>query len=645
EGEGYEVDETANSGTFTVTDGVTPATSPTVGVTATPTTLIESEQTVIEVTFTTEGDIPAEGLVVQLAGPPRAIAEFDVNATNPRLPEDETVVEGVTVTGGNIVGTDETAGSLFLRIQDPTATVTVPVFQDDVEEGTEILTFDLIDGEAYEVDPDASSIDVTIEDGGVIETPVVSISTTTPIVSEDENPILNITFTVDGPIPEGGVPITIAGDFTDIFAPGFLDGNVPPVINPEDGFIAVANRDPEFDINLTAPVFTIDLEIFDDIIEEEPVTLDLEILGREGTVIGESVATVTVVDGDRVFPGSGPTVSLSVTDTDLEEGDEFTVNFDVEGDIPAEGLQLFIAGGPTALGEFDIFGENGIDPATDLVGIDGFPLQGGDDGGFFVTLVENQASITLSVFDDGANEGLETLVFDLADGELYEVGTDAGTVTLTINDFETVGTEAGETLVGDSANNTIDGEAGDDTLAGGLGSDIILGDDGDDVLRGDLNSRSPQDGEPGGDDIIFGGEGNDRIGGKAGNDILSGDEGDDQIWGDDGDDILMGVTGNDILVGDNGSDGSGSDIFVFGNGDGTDTIVDFEVGIDFIGLVEGELTFADLTLIQDGNDTLLGVASSGETLAVLNDVQASALDESSFVVVPDVSNIDEALAL
>ena len=164
EGEGYTVDADANSGTFTVIDGVVPATSPTVGVTATPTTLIESEQTVIEVTFTTEGEIPPEGLVVQLAGPPRAIAEFDVNATNPRLPEEETVVEGVSVTGGNIVGTDEVAGSLFLRITDPIATVTVPVFDDGPGEGTEVLPFTLVDGEDYAVDPNASTVTVTIED-------------------------------------------------------------------------------------------------------------------------------------------------------------------------------------------------------------------------------------------------------------------------------------------------------------------------------------------------------------------------------------------------------------------------------------------------------------------------------------------------
>ncbi|MEO1744015.1 MAG: hypothetical protein AAFR99_19650 [Cyanobacteria bacterium J06629_9] len=147
----------------------------------------------------------------------------------------------------------------------------------------------------------------------------------------------------------------------------------------------------------------------------------------------------------------------------------------------------------------------------------------------------------------------------------------------------------------------------------------------------------------GGNDVIFGGEGNDRIGGKSGNDILSGDAGDDLIYGDAGDDILMGVTGDDILVGDNFSGGSGSDLFVFGLGDGTDTILDFQVGTDCIGLVEGELTFADLTLTQDGANTLLGVGS--ETLAVLNNVMASALVESDFTSVADVSNVEEALAL
>ncbi|MEM6255085.1 MAG: calcium-binding protein, partial [Cyanobacteria bacterium P01_D01_bin.156] len=1147
EGEGYVVDPTANSGTFTVTDGVVPATSPTVGVTATPTTLIEAEQTVVELTFTTDGDIPEGGLVVQLQGPPRAIAEFDVNATNPRLPEDETVIEGVVVTGGNIVGTDEVAGSLFLRITDPTATVTVPVFDDGPGEGTEILDFALIDGEAYEIDPAASEVTVTIEDGEVL-LPVVSATTSTPELTEDEQPQLEITLSVEGEIPDDGqgVVVTIGGDGVEkLFAPRLLDERTPPVFDPADGVVPISFTGTEVTLGLLVPEVTVTAGLFDDLVEEERDVLNFEILPSDGYNIGTGTVSIGIEDGPSATPGEGPTVSLSVTETELVEGDEFTVNISVDestGAIPDGGLELFIDSGPTDVGEFVIFGEDGIDPATDLVGIDDFPLQGDRNGGFFVTVVEPEASITLSVFDDGPNEGTETLEFSLADGEIYEVDPDAQNVTVTIADggedaeysfesgvtsvfldFELLEQVAGITLVGadsdavpeprpgflppfqvgfeiteetdfsfapvgfvpsggsiehdgtitlgvgsaevtagefsigfdparasdvasgffvadtlDDAlglevlfdlgipataavsgidgddlnlgdadlllapevaaalgnadlagadvgdarvdaivsvvddggasdpvvsfsttsgtlsevdgpalvlNFTVDGEIpeggitvnlegdtaeilqqflapdgdgavqtrvtdegtilyrfdtsfgpgagleggtldvfsledgdpaednsdpaaagtgflsnfsftitestasitlpvsddlaqevdqtftytlaegegyvvdptansgtftvsdgvvpatsptvgvtatpttlveaeqtvveltfttdgaipegglvvqlqgppraiaefdvnatnprlpedetvvegvvvtggnivgtdevagslflritdptatitvpvfddgpgegietlnftlvdgeayevdpaasalditiddvvvsnqptdgddtlagtdGDDTIAGELGNDIIEGGDGDDVLRGDLNSRSPQDDVAGGNDIIFGGAGNDRIGGKAGNDILSGDEGDDLIYGDDGDDILMGVTGNDILVGDNFSDGSGSDLFVFGSGDGTDTVLDFEVGIDRIGIVEGEFTFADVTLTQDGTNTLLGISTTGETLAILNNVQASALGESDFAIVPDVSNPDQAIGL
>ena len=301
---------------------------------------------------------------------------------------------------------------------------------------------------------------------------------------------------------------------------------------------------------------------------------------------------------------------------------------------------------------------DGLIPEVDSVN---FELTDAD-----ITLLSQTATLTIPLFnqpDDrdldsdgiiedfaGETEIVEFTITSLTDGVVINPGTTTftGTFFETVADAEgtsLVGTDADETLIGDEANDTIEALGGNDAAAGGFGDDVIQGGDGDDVLRGDRNSRSTQDGEAGGNDIIFGGDGSDRIGGKAGNDILSGDAGDDLVWGDAGDDILMGVTGNDILVGDNFSSSSGSDTFVFGNGDGTDTILDFEVGVDTIGLVEGELVFADLTLTQEGANTLLGVVDSGEILAVLNNVQASALNESSFAIVPDVSNPDEVIAL
>ncbi|MEO0433793.1 MAG: CHRD domain-containing protein [Cyanobacteria bacterium J06656_5] len=170
---------------------------------------------------------------------------------------------------------------------------------------------------------------------------------------------------------------------------------------------------------------------------------------------------------------------------------------------------------------------------------------------------------------------------------------------------------------------TITGTDDGETIAGGLGDQIIRGEGGDDVLRGDLDNRDPQ-GRNGGNDTIFGGAGNDRIGGKGGDDIIYGESGDDQIWGDDGNDIIRGGLGNDTLTGDDFSGGQGLDTFILMVGEGTDTITDFEVGIDLIGL-GGGLSFDQLTL--SGNDIIVG----NEVLATLKGVATDKLTETSFM--------------
>ncbi|MEM6713959.1 MAG: Ig-like domain-containing protein, partial [Cyanobacteria bacterium P01_C01_bin.147] len=327
-------------------------------------------------------------------------------------------------------------GSLFLRLTDPTATVSVAVFDDDVEEGTENFVFNLVDGEAYEVDPNASSIDVTIEDGAPV-LPVVSFTTTTPVVTEDEQPLGNFVISIDGDIPPEGLNLTVSGDVAQLLAPGFLDDNVGLTFDPPGGIVPVAFTDTgDVVFNVTVPEATATVTLFNDIIEEEPVTLNFELLPGEGFTIDQGSFSVTFEDGDSVIPGSGPTVSLSVSDTNLVEGDSFTVNFTVDettGPIPQGGLPVFVDGPPAALSEFVIFDEDG-NPAVVTEGVAGFPVPDNDAGGFFVTLTELQASLTLSVFDDGPGEGTENLTFTLVNGEQYEVDPDAGSVDITIDE-------------------------------------------------------------------------------------------------------------------------------------------------------------------------------------------------------------------
>jgi trimeric autotransporter adhesin len=80
----------------------------------------------------------------------------------------------------------------------------------------------------------------------------------------------------------------------------------------------------------------------------------------------------------------------------------------------------------------------------------------------------------------------------------------------------------------------------------------------------------------GGNDTIVAGAGNDTIYGEAGNDNLQGENGNDTLYGGEGADTLYGQLGDDVLDGGAGNDSlqgrSGNDTYLFGRGDGKDTV-------------------------------------------------------------------------
>ena len=123
------------------------------------------------------------------------------------------------------------------------------------------------------------------------------------------------------------------------------------------------------------------------------------------------------------------------------------------------------------------------------------------------------------------------------------------------------------------------------------------------------------------DDVINGQGGNDTLSGLSGNDTLRGGDGHDLLLGGDGDDLLVGNLGEDTLVG-----GTGSDRFLLSPNSGTDTISDFQLGIDRIQL-SGGLLPAQLSIVQDGNNTHINFQQ--QTLAVLLGVQATDLKISA----------------
>lgn len=132
----------------------------------------------------------------------------------------------------------------------------------------------------------------------------------------------------------------------------------------------------------------------------------------------------------------------------------------------------------------------------------------------------------------------------------------------------------------------------------------------------------------GGNDELRGGGGDNLLMGGAGNDTLFGDDGDDVLHGDDGDDTLAGGEGNDWLRGGTGSDtldgGAGVDTYLFGRGDGQDTIVaaldNYGNGGEVIQMAAGILPGAiELSRSGDGpmgEDLVLALRGTADRITI-----------------------------
>lgn len=129
-------------------------------------------------------------------------------------------------------------------------------------------------------------------------------------------------------------------------------------------------------------------------------------------------------------------------------------------------------------------------------------------------------------------------------------------------------------------------------------------------------------------DRINGFDGNDTIFAKDSDDTLLGGNGQDYLFGGKGDDLLNGGANNDILFG-----GEGKDRFVVKQGNGLDTIFDYQDGTDSIFLDDG-LEFTDLIIAQTFAGTTISLAETSEKLASLINVNVDNItveDFSTFV--------------
>lgn len=169
------------------------------------------------------------------------------------------------------------------------------------------------------------------------------------------------------------------------------------------------------------------------------------------------------------------------------------------------------------------------------------------------------------------------------------------------------GTQSGDRLVGGDGDDHIDGLAGNDEIHGGGGNDVIRGGANSDTIC--AGAGDDQVWGDNGRDMVFLGDGNDVFWDAAqnssyGNDTVFGGAGDDTFHGAGGDDVFDGGTGDDLFFA-----GAGDETFVFADGFGNDTIVDFGADDVFdLSAVTSIESLSDLSAIhmrQDGENLII----------------------------------------
>ncbi|SOB96088.1 serralysin [Stappia indica] len=205
-----------------------------------------------------------------------------------------------------------------------------------------------------------------------------------------------------------------------------------------------------------------------------------------------------------------------------------------------------------------------------------------------------------------AGQGTDTVISSVS-FELWRSSQHLENLTLSGSaDLAGIGNIQANVIRGNSGNNWIDGAQGADTMIGGLGNDTYVVDNvgdtvvelvgqGTDTVISSVSFelwRSSQHLE----NLTLTGSAHLSGVGNARSNVMQGNSGNN--W-------LDGAQGNDILTG-----GAGSDIFYFSSAGDTDTITDFQDGIDTIRIGVGASNFSQVTVTDVGADTHLTFGSN-----------------------------------
>jgi Ca2+-binding RTX toxin-like protein len=335
---------------------------------------------------------------------------------------------------------------------------------------------------------------------------------------------------------------------------------------------------------------------------------DLFIFENGATLAG----TLDGRGGSNTLDFSRYTVGLNAN---LSDGTVLTAtNSPVLGGIANHGIQNVIGGSANDT----LVGDDQANVLAGNAGSDNLEGGLGDDAFLFGNTTSGTDTVIGGAGMDTLDFSARTvagLTLDLSiTGSARAIGG-GGSIVLSDNLENVVGTVLNDNVTGNSLGNYVVGLAGADQLTGASGDDILLGGDGDDIVVGSE-----------GNDVLVGGFGADRLVGSAGNDVLIAGDVDLQgnlnairgalaaamaQWLEDTADFVSNseTTADDEVVeyysGDNVVDqltgSSGADLFIIGS---EDQITDF-IKKGFTDAGNGTFVdpdTGDVVIVRDGND-------------------------------------------
>ncbi|MGD1930563.1 MAG: pre-peptidase C-terminal domain-containing protein [Leptolyngbyaceae cyanobacterium] len=588
-GEGYEINPEAATTEVTYYDSladVPPSVGtdiiPEVSITASETTLIETEETETTLTFTLSEPPPPEGVTVFLDSSDEVIVGSVLGQFQ--------VLEA-EISGGNFPVPNGDSSGFFFTITEQTASITLPVFNEltvpgfdplSLQEGLVDLTFALQPQAGYTIDPTSSSINFTIVDNPNSQIQVSLIASVeddedSTTLIESENTVGVHTFSLSAPPPAEGLTVSVS-------APSLSDFNLD-AIEVQGGTIA-AVRDDGFDFTITERESIIRLPIADDGVSEGSETVAFMLEPSDAYEINQAAMEATFTLADTLDQASVPE----------ESEDNNTL-------LEANALSLSANSPSVSISGFT--GLSFLDLPED-VDFYSFDLDAGEtvsldvDSSDWDTLDLRGIPIVYPGLNDVQRPDTELRLFD-ADGNELAANND--------------GAAPGEDFSRDPFIEYTAGTAG--TYYIGVSQ---LGNRNYDpnVARSGSGWTFPEVG------VFFGpyeltatlneGDTPPPTGDLTGTDAA------DTLVGDAGDNIINGLLGDDIYTG-----GEGADQFVLALAQGVDTITDFEVSTDQISL--GGLTPEGVKFFELSSDTLV-LTASNELIGVVQGV--TGLDSSVF---------------